>query len=97
MQDARINIFNTPFSRYGAYLSVTAEDGRLVIHNSRLRFQEGALFAVTAGRGGEQAAWEVSASPWEGRLKAEAARRPSISGTTAPSFSGAGGWTWILR
>lgn len=57
MQDARINIFNTPFSRYGAYLSVTAEDGRLVIHNSRLRFQEGALFAVTAGRGGEQAAW----------------------------------------
>lgn len=71
MQEARINIFNTPFSRYGAYLSVTAEDGRLVIHNSRLRFQEGPLFAVTAGRGGERAAWEVSASPWEGRLKAD--------------------------
>ena len=43
MINFQIDIHNTPFSRYGAYIGVTEEKNRLVLHNSRLRFDEGCL------------------------------------------------------
>ena len=57
-----IDITRIPFSRYGAYVSVTREldndgypAGELIIHSVRRRFGEGPMFALTFGENGTDA------------------------------------------
>ena len=55
MKPVGIDITHIPFSRYGAYVSVTRDetsDGpakQLVIHSVRRRFEEGPAFVLTFG------------------------------------------------
>ena len=57
MKSGLIDITHIPFSRYGAYLSVTRDEGKdgespakkLVIHSVRRRFEESPLFELTFG------------------------------------------------
>lgn len=74
MINSQINIYNTPFSRYGAYIGVTAEEKGIVLHNSRLRFDEGAYMAVTVTYHGKKIPYKIEANAWEGRILAEKGR-----------------------
>jgi hypothetical protein len=60
-----IDITRIPFSRYGAYVSVTAKEGKsaLTVHNVRKRFQEGPAFEVLPLRDGRAVDCKISASP----------------------------------
>jgi hypothetical protein len=57
MKSIAIDITHIPFSRYGAYVSITRNAGKngekdakeLVIHSARRRFEEGPVFALTFG------------------------------------------------
>lgn len=71
MINFQIDIHNTPFSRYGAYIGVTEEKNRLVLHNSRLRFDEGAYMEVTISSHGKKIPYKVEANVWEGRMVTE--------------------------
>lgn len=53
--ETEIDISHIPFSRYGAYVSVSREKGEreLVIHNVKRRFEEGPMYSVRFGRKGE--------------------------------------------
>lgn len=59
-----IDVANIPFSRYGAYVAVTAEPGKnyLTIRNARRRFEDEA-FRLSFQRGGKDADVTVFASP----------------------------------
>ena len=61
-----VDITKTPFSRYGAYLAVTAEPGQntLTIHNCRRRFGEDVLHVLTFLHAGQPADIRLSATPW---------------------------------
>ena len=58
MRQTRIDITHIPFSRYGAYLAVTRDEGKngerdakeLVIQCARRRFEESPLFSLTFGK-----------------------------------------------
>ena len=57
MKSIAIDITHIPFSRYGAYVSITRNAGKngekdakeLIIHSARRRFEEGPVFALTFG------------------------------------------------
>lgn len=59
MKTAVVDITHIPFSRYGAYISVTRNEGKegepdareLIIHSMRQRFQDGPLFSLKFGSG----------------------------------------------
>ena len=61
MQETRIDITHIPFSRYGAYLAVTRDEGKngdgdakeLIIQCARRRFEESPLFSLTFGKEGD--------------------------------------------
>ena len=71
MKSGLIDITHIPFSRYGAYLSVTRDEGKdgegpakkLVIHSVRRRFEESPLFELTFGAEGEEEDFTCSADP----------------------------------
>ena len=72
MKDVNIDISHIPFSRYGAYLSITRggeRDDTLTIHSDRRRFDEGPIFSLSFGRDGAEKI-ECSASPEAIRIKA---------------------------
>lgn len=50
--ETRIDISHIPFSRYGAYVSVTRDEGKkeLLIHNVKRRFEEGPAYSVRFGK-----------------------------------------------
>ena len=52
MNETRIDITHIPFSRYGAYVSVSRDEGKkeLIIHNVKRRFEEGPMFSLTFGK-----------------------------------------------
>lgn len=56
MKETRIDITHIPFSRYGAGVSVSRDEGKkeLIIHNVKRRFEEGAMFSLTFGKDGTQ-------------------------------------------
>ncbi|OPZ83163.1 MAG: alpha-glucosidase [bacterium ADurb.Bin429] len=60
-----VDITKTPFSRYGSYLSVCAEDGNpaLTIHNCLKLFND-KIFALTFRRDGTVVSPTLSATPW---------------------------------
>ncbi|MBQ3095041.1 MAG: hypothetical protein IJC53_01220 [Clostridia bacterium] len=52
MSSTHVDITRIPFSRYGAFLSVTREDNgaqELIIHTARRRFKESAAFSLSFG------------------------------------------------
>ncbi len=57
MSETRIDITHIPFSRYGAYISVSRDEGKneLQIHNVKRRFEEGPMFSLEFGRDGGEA------------------------------------------
>lgn len=65
MKDFKIDISRIPFSRYGAYVSVTAEQGSntLTIHNVRRRCDESPAYTLNFFCGGKEADIEVYANP----------------------------------
>lgn len=65
MEYFMIDITRIPFSRYGAYVSVTAEQGknRLTIHNVRRRFEEGTAYTLRFLKVGKEAEIKISARP----------------------------------
>jgi putative isomerase len=65
VSDITLDIARTPFSRYGAYLSVTAEEDNLtfLIHNCRRRFTYG-MFRLRFEQNGELASVRAEAKPW---------------------------------
>ena len=51
----RLDISAVPFSRYGAYLSLTADkEGKLTINTARRRFEESRAFELLLFKGGEE-------------------------------------------
>ncbi|MBO7405011.1 MAG: hypothetical protein J6V24_08625, partial [Clostridia bacterium] len=62
MQETRIDITHIPFSRYGAYVAVTRDEGKngdgdakeLIIQCARRRFEESPLFSLTFGCEGDR-------------------------------------------
>ncbi len=55
-QEVAIDITHIPFSRYGAYVSVTHERGQreLIVHNVRRRFEEGPMYSVSFSARGDR-------------------------------------------
>lgn len=67
----KIDIYNTPFSRYGSYISFTdeKEPGCFMIHNVRRRFGEDEAFEVRIDGWGEQNTYcSTDASPSKVRI-----------------------------
>lgn len=65
MKDFNIDITRIPFSRYGAYVSVTAERDSNVftIHNVRRRCEEGPAFQLVFHSDGKEAEIKICAKP----------------------------------
>ena len=63
--DTTINISHIPFSRYGAYVSITAEQDSdfLTIHNVRKRFEDGLALKLSFWHEGRQIGFTHEASP----------------------------------
>jgi hypothetical protein len=57
----------TPFSRYGAYLAITGDEGgkALTIHNVRRRFGGDRAFTCSFEKDAKPVEWTASARPWE--------------------------------
>ena len=59
MKNVAVDISHIPFSRYGAYISVTREftpenklANELTVHTCRRRFHENPLFTISFGKNG---------------------------------------------
>lgn len=65
MNQRLIDIKKTPFSRYGAYISVTAEEGEeyLTVHNVRRRFGEDRAYKLRFYDGKKTAGCRITAQP----------------------------------
>lgn len=72
MNETRIDITHIPFSRYGAYVSVSRDEGKkeLIIHNVKRRFEEGPMFSLTFGKD-EPQDFVCTASPEKIRVENE--------------------------
>lgn len=83
MNETRIDITHIPFSRYGAYVSVSRDEGKkeLIIHNVKRRFEEGPMFSLTFGKD-EPQDFVCTASPEKSGWKMKTDMRKSISEMT---------------